>query len=159
MRISSMDILNISNIQLFDLRHRHLLMWTSPMPSRMGFGKGQLILEVGYGSDCDENLRKQIVELTGEPLIENDTDEVVDAVLIWFREDDGDLTDELVDVLTYLSETGPIWILTPKVGRTGHVHPSDIQDAANTAGLSQTSTIVVAPDWSATKIVHRKAKK
>ena len=129
------------------------------MPSRMGFEKGQLVLEVGHGSDCDENLRKQISALTGEPFIENDTNEVVDAVLIWFREDDGDLTDELVDALTFLSENGPIWVLTPKVGREGHVHPSDIQDAANTAGLSQTSTIAVAPNWTATKIVHRKAKK
>ena len=134
-------------------------MWTSPMPSRMGFEKGQIILEVGHGSDCDENFRKQLIEITGEPLIENETSEVVDAVLIWFREDDGDLADELVDALTYLSESGPIWVLTPKVGREGHVHPSDIQDAANTAGLSQTSTIAAAPNWSATKIVHRKAKK
>ena len=134
-------------------------MWTSPMPSRMGFEKGQLVLEVGHGPDSDENLRKQITELIGEPLIEDTTNEVVDAVLIWFREDDGDLTDELVDALTFLSETGPIWVLTPKVGREGHVEPSDIQDAANTAGLSQTSTIAVAPNWSATKIVHRKAKK
>ena len=129
------------------------------MPSRMGFEKGQLILEVGHSSDCDENLRKEITELIGAPLIENETDQVVDAVLIWFREDDDDLTDEVVDALTYLSETGPIWVLTPKVGREGHVHPSDIQDAANTAGLSQTSTIAVAPNWTATKIVHRKAKK
>lgn len=129
------------------------------MPSRMGFEKGQLVLEVGHGPDSDENLREQITELIGEPLIEDTTNEVVDAVLIWFREDDGDLTDELVDALTFLSETGPIWLLTPKVGREGHVEPSDIQDAANTAGLSQTSTIAVAPNWSATKIVHRKAKK
>ncbi len=129
------------------------------MPSRMGFEKGQLVLEVGHGPDSDEDLRKQITELIGEPLIEDTTNEVVDAVLIWFREDDGDLTDELVDALTFLSETGPIWVLTPKVGREGHVEPSDIQDAANTAGLSQTSTIAVAPNWSATKIVHRKAKK
>ncbi len=129
------------------------------MPSRMGFEKGQLVLEVGHGPDSDEDLRKQITELIGEPLKEDTTNEVVDAVLIWFREDDGDLTDELVDALTFLSETGPIWVLTPKVGREGHVEPSDIQDAANTAGLSQTSTIAVAPNWSATKIVHRKAKK
>lgn len=125
----------------------------------MGFQKGQIILEVGYGSDCDEDFRKQLIEITGEPLIENETNEVVDAVLIWFREDDGDLADELVDALTFLTDSGPIWVLTPKVGRDGHVHPSDIQDAANTAGLSQTSTIAAAPNWSATKIVHRKAKK
>ena len=98
------------------------------MPSRMGFEKGQLILEIGHGSDCDENLRQQIVEIVGEPFIQNDTNEVVDCVLIWFREDDGDLTDELVDALAYLSESGTIWVLTPKVGRDGHVEASDIQD-------------------------------
>ena len=129
------------------------------MPSRMGFEKGQLILEIGHGSDCDENLRQQIVEIVGEPFIQNDTNEVVDCVLIWFREDDGDLTDELVDALAYLSESGTIWVLTPKVGRDGHVQASDIQDAVNIAGLSQTSTIAVAPNWTATKIMHRKAKK
>ena len=125
----------------------------------MGFEKGQLILEIGHGSDCDENLRQQIVEIVGEPFIQNDTNEVVDCVLIWFREDDGDLTDELVDALAYLSESGTIWVLTPKVGRDGHVEASDIQDAVNIAGLSQTSTIAVAPNWTATKIMHRKAKK
>ena len=129
------------------------------MPSRMGFEKGQLILEIGHGSDCDENLRQQIVDIVGEPLIQNDTNEVVDSVLIWFRDDDSDLTDELVDALAYLSESGTIWVLTPKVGRDGHVEPSDIQDAVNIAGLSQTSTIAVAPNWTATKIMHRKAKK
>ena len=129
------------------------------MPSRMGFEKGQLILEIGHGSDCDENLRQQIVEIIGEPFIQNDTNEVVDCVLIWFREDDGDLTDELVDALAFLSESGTIWVLTPKVGRDGHVQVSDIQDAVNIAGLSQTSTIAVAPNWTATKIMHRKAKK
>ena len=102
---------------------------------------------------------RKIFTKVASQLIENEANEVVDAVLIWFREGDGDLADELVDALTFLSETGPIWLLSPKVGRDGHVHPSDIQDAANTAGLSQTSTIAVAPNWSATKIVHRKAKK
>lgn len=125
----------------------------------MGFEKGQLVLEVGRDADCDENLRNEISALTGNKIIENETNEVVDAVLIWFRDEDGDLTDELVDALAYLSESGPIWVLTPKVGRDGHVEPSEIQDAANTAGLSQTSTIAVAPNWTATKIVHRKAKK
>jgi hypothetical protein len=50
-------------------------------------------------------------------------------------------------------------VLTPKVGRPNHVEPSDIQDAAPTAGLSQTSTFSVAADWSATRLVARKASK
>ena len=64
-----------------------------------------------------------------------------------------------MDALTYLSETGPIWVLTPKVGRDGHVEPSDIQDAAPTAGLSQTSSFSIAADWSATRLVARKVGK
>ena len=125
----------------------------------MGFAKGELILEIGYGPDCDDALRAEIKEIVATDFHENSTNEVVDAVLLWFREDDGDLVDELMDAMTYLSETGPIWVLTPKVGRAGHVEPSDIQDAAPTCGLSQTSTLAVASDWTATRLVARKAGK
>jgi hypothetical protein len=126
---------------------------------RMGFAKGELVLEVGYGADCDATLRSEIMEITGTTFIEGSTNDVVDAVLLWFREDDGDLVDELMDAMTFLSESGPIWVLTPKVGREGHVEPSDIQDAAPTCGLSQTSTLAVAADWTATRLVARKAGK
>ena len=129
------------------------------MPTRMGFEKGQLILEVGRASDSDEKLRNEISAITGTQLIEGETNEVVDAVILWWREDDGDLVDELVDALTYLTEDGPIWVLTPKVGREGHVEASDIQDAAPTAGLSQTQSLPVASNWTGTKLVHRKGSK
>jgi hypothetical protein len=125
----------------------------------MGFAKGEIVLEVGYGPDCDDELRTQIKEIVGTDFLENSTNEVVDAVLLWFRQDDGDLVDELMDALTYLTETGPIWVLTPKVGRDGHVEPSDIQDAAPTCGLNQTSTLAVAKDWTATRLVARKGGK
>ena len=125
----------------------------------MGFEPGELVLELGRGSDCDDSLRSAISTITGTSLIEDETNEVVDAVLIWWRDGDGDLEDELVDALTYLSETGPIWVLTPKAGRNGHVEPSDIQDAAPNVGLSQTSTLAVALDWTATRLVARKTAK
>ena len=125
----------------------------------MGFAKGELVLEVGYGPDCDDELRAQIKAIVGTEFLEGATTDVVDAVLLWFREDDGDLVDELVDALTYLSETGPIWVITPKLGRPYHVEPSEIQDAAPIAGLSQTSTIPLAKDWTATRLVARKAGK
>jgi hypothetical protein len=123
----------------------------------MGFAPGELILEMGYASDADEALRQSITAITGTALI--DGDEIVDGVLIWWREDDGDLVDELVDALAYLSEEGSIWLLTPKAGRDGHVEPSDIQDAAPLAGLSQTNSFAVAPDWTATRLVARKVGK
>ena len=126
---------------------------------RMGFAAGELILEVGYGPDCDEVLRSEISKITGTELIEGQTTEVVDAVILWWREGDGDLVDELMDALTYLTETGPIWVLTPKLGRDGHVDSSEIQDAAPIAGLSQTSTLALAKDWAGTRLVARKAGK
>ena len=116
-------------------------------------------MEVGYGSYVDESLRSDIEKLTGNSLLNSDAQEVVDGVIMWWRDGDGDLVDDLVDALTYLSETGPIWLLTPKMGRAGHVEPSDIQDAAPTAGLSQTQTIPIAHDWTATRLVARKASK
>lgn len=125
----------------------------------MGFAAGELILEVGYGPDCDDVLRSEISKITGTQLIDSETTEVVDAVILWWREGDGDLVDELMDALTYLTETGPIWVLTPKLGRDGHVDSSEIQDAAPIAGLSQTSTLALAKDWAGTRLVARKAGK
>ena len=135
------------------------IVWTYPVPTRMGLAKGDLVLEVGFYSDCDSTLRDEIRGITGTELIENSTTDVVDAVIIWWRDGDGDLVDELMDAITYLAENGSIWVLTPKVGRDGHVEPSDIQDAAPVAGLSQTSTIALAKDWSATRLVARKSLK
>ena len=125
----------------------------------MGFLPGELVLEIGRDSDSDDGVRSGIAAITGSAIIEGETTEVVDAVIIWWREGDGDLENELVDSLTYLSESGPIWLLTPKAGRDGHVEPSDIQDAAPNAGLSQTSTLAIAADWNATRLVARKSVK
>jgi len=124
---------------------------------RMEISAGDLILEVGFDSDCDEDLREALVTKSKNKMLVGQIDQVVDTVLLWWRDGDGDLVDELVDALTYLSETGPIWLLTPKVGLEGHVEPSDIQDAAPTAGLTQTVTFLVAQDWTATKLVARKS--
>lgn len=125
----------------------------------MGFQPGELVLEIGRDSDSDEEVRSAISAITGTQLIEGPATEVVDAVILWWRDGDGDLENELVDSLTYLSESGPIWLLTPKAGRDGHVEPSDIQDAAPNSGLSQTSTLAIAKDWNATRLVARKSVK
>jgi hypothetical protein len=125
----------------------------------MGLAKGDLVLEVGFDGDCDSTLRDEIRAIIETEFIENTTTDVVDAVIIWWRDGDGDLVDELMDAITYLAENGSIWVFTPKVGRDGHVEPSDIQDAAPVAGLSQTSTIALAKDWTATRLVARKSLK
>ncbi len=125
---------------------------------RLGINKDQLILEVGFNdSDCDKLLRDAIVAKSGTQLLDDRSQEVVDAVILWWRVDDGDLVDELVDALTYLTEDGSIWLLTPKVGRAGYVEASDIQDAAPTAGMSVTTSFPAGTDWTATRLVARHA--
>jgi hypothetical protein len=75
---------------------------------------------------------------------------------MWWRQDDGDLVDALVDSLTTLDESGVVWILSPKSGRDGYVPPAEIQEAAPTAGLHVTTTAGVSTDWAATRLVPRK---
>ena len=127
--------------------------------TRLGFEEGQIVQELGYDDDTDQDLREGIEEITGTDLVDEDYDDVADAVLLWHRDDDGDLTDALVDALEYLAEGGLIWLLTPKTGRDGHIEASDIADAAKTAGLSQTSSIAIAMDWAATRLATKSTAK
>lgn len=122
---------------------------------RLGFAPGNVVQEFGWADDVDDDLRGELEELVGGELVDEDYDDVTDGVVVWFRQDDGDLTDLLVDVQTVLDDGGLIWVLTPKPGRPGHVGHNDIQEAATTAGLHATSTFAIAPDWSATKLGTR----
>jgi hypothetical protein len=127
------------------------------LAGRLGFRKGQVVQELGYDDDCDQDLRSAIASTTGGELVDEDFDDVVDAVVLWWRDDDGDLVDALVDSLISLGDGGVVWLLTPKAGREGHVEPGDIGDAAPTAGLHQTSSVSAAADWSGTRLVTRKS--
>ena len=127
------------------------------MASRLGLEAGWVVQEIGYDDDCDDEFRDAIREVTGEAFVDEDTDEVVDVVLLWFREDDGDLVDAFFDILTDLKAGGVVWLLTPKVGRDGYIDASEIAEAAPTAGLSTTSSLTVTDDWSATKLVVPKS--
>src|SRR4029079_2937169 len=98
-----------------------------------------VVMEMGYDDDVDEDLRDALMDRVGD-LVDEDTDEVVDAVLLWWRDGDGDLVDMLFDALTPLADNGVVWLLTPKAGRDGHVEPSEITESAPTAGVQQTST-------------------
>jgi hypothetical protein len=126
---------------------------------RLGIAPGMLVQEVGRDDDADEALVASIAERTGTEPVAEDSDDVVDVVLLWFREDDGDLVDALMDARTRLDNNGAIWVLTPKAGRDGHVEPSDIIDAAPTAGLIQTSTVSASKDWAAAKLVVPKGQR
>lgn len=123
---------------------------------RFGLEPGMVVMEMGYDDDVDQELRGGLIEKCGE-LVDEDTDEVVDAVLLWYRDGDGDLVDLLVDALGPLADSGVVWLLTPKSGRPGHVEPGDVSEAAPTAGLQQTSSISASRDWSGARLVAPRA--
>lgn len=129
------------------------------LAERLGLKPGQVVQEIGWDEDVDDELRDSIEDLTGNELLDEDGDEVVDVVLLWWRDGDGDLFDALTNAMRALAEGGQIWLLTPKAGRDGHVEPSDIGEDATTAGLSQTSSISAAPDWSGTRLVTPKGRR
>jgi hypothetical protein len=123
--------------------------------ARLGFRPGQVVQEFGYDDDVDQELREAVEDTTGSELLDEDADDVVDTVLLWWREDDGDLVDALVDALTVLAAGGTIWLLTPKAGRPGYVEASEIEEAAPTAGLHATSSVSACRDWAGTRLATR----
>ena len=122
----------------------------------LGLTEGQAVMEIGFDSDWDNAIRNAVITATGQELLDEDSDEIVEAVLLWWREDDGDLFDGLMDALGPLADNGVIWLLTPKPGRDGHLSPSDISEAAPTAGLQPTRTISAGSDWQGTRLVAPK---
>lgn len=129
------------------------------LAERLGIEPGMVVQELGYDDDVDQELRDAIVARSGSEMVDEDADDVVDVVLLWWRDDDGDLVDALVDALHPLADSGVIWLLSPKSGREGHVPPSEVSEAAPTAGLSQTSSISAAGDWSGARLVTPKGRK
>lgn len=125
---------------------------------KLGLAQGMVVQELGWDDDVDDDLRIAIEDAVDGELIE-EAMEAVDVVVLWWRDDDGDLVDGLVDSLTDLSNSGVVWLMTPKVGRQGHVDPADVAEAAITAGLAQTSTTSVSQDWTASKLVRPKGNR
>lgn len=126
---------------------------------KLGIEPEMVVQEIGWDEDVDDALRVAVEERSGSELLDEDADDVVDAILLWWRDGDGDLVDALVDAIGPLADDGVIWLLTPKTGRDGYVEPSDIAEAAPTAGLSQTSNIGASADWAGVRLVSPKAGK
>lgn len=127
--------------------------------ARLGFEPGQVVQEIGYDDDVELELREGIEATTGQDLVDEEYDDVADVVLLWFRDEDGDLTDALVDAIGLLEDGGTVWLMTPKTGRDGYVEPSDINEASQTAGLAQTKSISAGKDWTGSRLVTPKAAK
>ena len=125
---------------------------------RLGLTAGMVVQELGWDNDTDDELRISIEDAIDADMVDADYGNVVDAVLLWWRDEDGDLVDGLVEALTDLVGGGSIWLLTPKVGRPNAVDPADIAEAAPIAGLAQTTTAAVSKDWTATRLVAPKSR-
>ena len=120
---------------------------------RLGFKPGMVVQELGWDEDVDDSLRIQIEDAIDSDMVDGDYGNVVDSVLLWWRDDDGDLVDALVDSLTDHVGGGVIWLLTPKVGRPRAVDAADVAEAAPVAGLATTTSVPVSKDWAATRLV------
>jgi hypothetical protein len=123
---------------------------------RLGLTAGMVVQELGWDNDTDDELRISVEDAIDADMVDADYGNVVDAVLLWWRDEDGDLVDGLVEALTDLVGGGSIWLLTPKVGRPNSVDPADISEAAPIAGLAQTTTAAVSKDWTATRLIAPK---
>lgn len=120
----------------------------------LGIDKGMVALELGWDEDCDPAISESVEDVIGEDFLEEENDELCDAVVLWWRDGDGDLVDGLVDSLRPLGEGGVIWLLTPGAGKPGTVAPGEISESAQQAGLVQTKAERLG-DWQGSCLVGR----
>lgn len=124
------------------------------LAARLGITKGATVQEIGYDADTEEVVGEAIVTGSGEDPVDGDFDGVVDLVLLWWRDGDGDLADALMDATPSLVDEGVIWLLTPKFGKDGAVEPFTIAEAISTTGLRRTTSLTL-PAWTATRLESR----
>ncbi|MGV1004942.1 MAG: DUF3052 domain-containing protein [Candidatus Nanopelagicales bacterium] len=124
------------------------------LAARLGITKGATVQELGYDSDTEELMGEAIISGCGEDAVDGDYGGVVDLVLLWWRDGDGDLSDALLDATPSLVDDGVIWLLTPKFGQPGAVEPFDIAEAVSTAGLRRTTSLTLR-GWSGTRLESR----
>lgn len=126
----------------------------SALATRLGISTGSTVMEVGYDTDTDDLVADAVLAGSGEHAVDEDYDGVVDMVILWWRVEDGDLADTLVDAKAPLADNGVIWLFTPKHGRPGELEPADVADAASTSGLRRTTSVTLA-QWQAVRLVSR----
>ena len=55
---------------------------------RLGIKPGQVVQELGYDTDCDEQLRQAVTAVEGVELVDEDFDDVVDRLIPLYAETD-----------------------------------------------------------------------
>lgn len=125
---------------------------------RFGFQHDQIVIEYGLDDDVPEEFRERVAAVIGAPLEPDDYTGIVDAVLLWWRDDDGDLTDQLVDCLALLEDGGFIVLVTPGAGQPHRVPVHEVQEACATAGLTASGAISIGEGgaWHAQRLVGRR---
>lgn len=64
---------------------------------KLGIQSDMVVQEIGWDHDVDDDVRAALEEVTGADLLDEDSNEIVDVVLLWWRDQDGDLVDALMD--------------------------------------------------------------
>lgn len=122
---------------------------------KLGLRAGQVVVEYGYDEDVDEDVRAAVEAVVEGPLEDDDYDDVVDVALVWWRDGDGDLADELVDVMATLEDGGCIALLTPGASREDRVPAHDVQEACTTCSLSASGAVPLG-GWVGQRLVGRR---
>lgn len=145
-------VMNVSNS-----KEKNTVAHAADHARRLGVAPGMTVQEVGWDEDCYSELSEAVEDIIGEELFDEDTDEICDVVLLWWREDDGDLVDGLVDAIRPLADHGRIWLLTPGAGKPGALDPGLIAESAKLAGLTQTKAERLN-NWQASCLVASRNK-
>ena len=124
----------------------------------LGIKAGHTVQEVGWDDDCDSAISEAVEDAIGADLLDEDSYELCDVVLLWWRDDDGDLVDELVDAVRPLADHGRIWLLSPAAGTKGELAPGVVSESAQLAGLVQTKAERLG-SWQGSGLVQRGAAK
>ena len=124
----------------------------------LGIKAGHTVQEVGWDDDCDSAISEAVEDAIGADLLDEDSYELCDVVLLWWRDDDGDLVDELVDAVRPLADHGRIWLLSPAAGTKGELAPGVVSESAQLAGLVQTKAERLG-SWQGSCLVQRGAAK
>jgi hypothetical protein len=132
---------------------------TTDLVARLGFQPGQVVQEFNYADNSDQELREAVEEFTGGDLVDEEYDGVADAAIMWFRDEDGDLADALVDATGTIVDGAPICLVTPRAGRDGYIEPSVMQEAVMTAGLQQAGSTDAGKDWTGLRLAAPQSKR
>ena len=124
----------------------------------LGIKAGHTVQEVGWDDDCDSAISEAVEDAIGADLLDEDSYELCDVVLLWWRDDDGDLVDGLVDAVRPLADHGRIWLLSPAAGTKGELAPGVVSESAQLAGLVQTKAERLG-SWQGSCLVQRGAAK